>query len=277
MKWFGFFLFALLIIGVILSPNCNTYKDELTPPDTTHNAHTYIVRMPSMKFVPETLLVKDGDTVIWINDDVMAHTTTSGINGVWDSIWDSGDMPVGDSFKRVFTVLGDYPYFCTYHYPGMSGLVKVNPTDTFKLLITNNIKLQWRIEAESLHVIMSAPCTGWFSIGFESLPNNQMQGVNYIIGYVTNDSIMAIQDNYGDSPISHVSDISLGGADNIKAIKGTETGGRTELEFKIPLNSGDIYDVVLTKNTRHSIQLAYGSLDDFESMHDFDVVVTITL
>lgn len=150
------------------------------------------------------------------------------------------------------------------------------PADSLAVIDMN---IYWQVQDESLYVRLSGPTTGWVSVGFESLPGQVMQGVNYIIGYVTEDSILHIQDNYGDTQVTHVSDVSLGGVDNIRAIKGIETAGRTEIEFKIPLNSGDIFDRILVPGNSYSIQLAYGpnDMDDFESLHEAYTTVFINI
>ncbi len=142
-----------------------------------------------------------------------------------------------------------------------------------------DMHVYWQVQDESLYVRLSGPTTGWVSIGFESLPGQVMQGVNYILGYVTNDSVLHVQDNYGDGPVTHVSDVSLGGVDNIQPVKGIETNGRTQIIFKIPLNSGDIFDRILEPGNSYSVQLAYGpnGFDDYESLHEAYITVYINI
>jgi hypothetical protein len=146
-------------------------------------------------------------------------------------------------------------------------------------LTVSNINFYWKAESESLHVRLSAPTTGWVSAGFDPTAGQGMQDADYIIGYVVNDSVFFIQDNYGDSPTTHLADTLGGGFNNVKPIKGTESNGRTEIEFMIPLNSGDTRDRVLVVGNTYSVQLAYGpnDSDDFESLHEFYVVVSIKI
>jgi hypothetical protein len=64
--------------------------------------------------------------VIWTNNSTMTHTTTSGVNGVPDGLWDSGSMGNGATFTRGFPTTGSFPYYCQFHYPtGMLGVVMV--------------------------------------------------------------------------------------------------------------------------------------------------------
>jgi plastocyanin len=78
-------------------------------------------------FVPDTVQIFQYDTVVWTNNGNFSHTSTSGVNGVWDSIWDSGTLSHGQSYSRAFTTTGNFHYFCRFHYmSGMVGLVKVS-------------------------------------------------------------------------------------------------------------------------------------------------------
>jgi plastocyanin len=46
---------------------------------------THTVTIEGLKFEPEALMVADGDTVVWVNNDLVAHTATSSDAGVFDS------------------------------------------------------------------------------------------------------------------------------------------------------------------------------------------------
>ncbi len=76
-------------------------------------------------FQPSYLTILVGDTVNWVNDDVAAHTVTSGSpqdgpSGVFDSSLVMG----GTVFSHTFEEPGTYPYFCLVH-PWMIGSVIV--------------------------------------------------------------------------------------------------------------------------------------------------------
>ncbi len=95
---------------------------------TGASAATVPVDIMDSSFSPESLIVAPGDTVVWTHRGAFPHTTTSGIDGSPDGIWDSGTMSNGQSFSFVFADEGDYPYYCTFHYlGGMTGNVKVGP------------------------------------------------------------------------------------------------------------------------------------------------------
>lgn len=84
------------------------------------------VSMVGFTFSPDTVRIAPGDSVIWTNNGAFLHTSTSGVNGVWDSLWDSGNMAPGATFVHGFPVDGTFNYFCRNHYlSGMKGVVVV--------------------------------------------------------------------------------------------------------------------------------------------------------
>jgi plastocyanin len=70
--------------------------------------HTVIV--VGMKFEPETLTVKRGDKVVWVNKDFFPHTATA-----LDRTFDSGDIETNAAWSYVTDVSGTFPYICTLH------------------------------------------------------------------------------------------------------------------------------------------------------------------
>ncbi len=100
---------------------------------------TYTVRIPDGAgipgclennecFVPSSLPVRVGDTVIWNNLDIAAHTVTSGSIEEPSEIFDSSFFMPGETFVLTFDEAGEYPYFCTLH-PWMTGEVVVSEVE----------------------------------------------------------------------------------------------------------------------------------------------------
>ena len=87
------------------------------------------VSIVDFAFSPDSVNINAGDSVMWTNNGAYTHTSTSGVNGAWDSLWDSGDLAPGVKFARAFPVGGAFHYFCRHHYPmGMHGVVVVQAT-----------------------------------------------------------------------------------------------------------------------------------------------------
>ena len=77
-------------------------------------------------YLPASVTVNNGDTVVWSNDDTAAHTVTSGTpTGGPDGAFDSGLSLAGSSFEIVADTSGSYDYFCMVH-PWMTGNLRVN-------------------------------------------------------------------------------------------------------------------------------------------------------
>ena len=84
------------------------------------------VSIVDFSFSPDSVRINAGDSVKWTNNGTYTHTSTSGVSGVWDSLWDSGDMVHGATFVHGFAVNGTFRYFCRHHYSGgMTGVVVV--------------------------------------------------------------------------------------------------------------------------------------------------------
>jgi len=127
------------------------------------------------------------------------------------------------------------------------------------------VELEWIIENEDLLVTLSAETDGWIAVGFD--PENKMKGANIIIGYVTEQGEVILEDHYGNTQISHKSDISSGGSTDLEIIEGSESGGRTTITFTIPLNSGDDYDKALLPDSSIKVIAAYGNRDNVTTKH----------
>ena len=70
---------------------------------------------------PNPITINVGDTIRWINNDGVNHTTTSGN-------WDSGTLAPGDSHPETFDSPGTFNYFCSIHgAASMSATVVVSP------------------------------------------------------------------------------------------------------------------------------------------------------
>ena len=73
----------------------------------------------SFAFSPATDTVQAGDTVRWINQDVVPHTVTSRTGG-----FDSGTLEAGQDWRYVARTSGTFTYECTLH-PTMRGTLVV--------------------------------------------------------------------------------------------------------------------------------------------------------
>ena len=82
-------------------------------------ARTHVVTIADMQFTPSALNVAPGDTVVWINKDLVPHTATSA-----SGAFDSGRIEARDSWRHTIRASGRFTYACAYH-PTMTGTVAV--------------------------------------------------------------------------------------------------------------------------------------------------------
>lgn len=80
---------------------------------------THTVTIDGTRFSPETLTVNVGDTIVWVNKDLISHTATSKAAG-----FDSLVIATGKSWKYAAGKKGQFPYVCTFH-PTMKGMLRV--------------------------------------------------------------------------------------------------------------------------------------------------------
>jgi len=87
--------------------------------------YEYVITIDK-NFHPDRLEVKLGDTVIWKNFDSDDHTVTSELRPAspQEGGFDSGLIPSGLSFEKVFSRIGTYKYYCKIH-PEQTGTVIV--------------------------------------------------------------------------------------------------------------------------------------------------------
>ncbi len=81
------------------------------------------VLMSGMAFVPATITIQTGQTVTWRNDDLVAHTATSGSpeDAQVGLAFRSGPMSPGGIFRHRFDEAGTFTYFCELHPATMRG------------------------------------------------------------------------------------------------------------------------------------------------------------
>jgi plastocyanin len=80
---------------------------------------THTVTIEGMRFQPERLTVARGDTIVWVNKDLVPHTATSERGR-----FDSQAIQTEESWNFMATQEGEFPYVCTFH-PTMKAVLNV--------------------------------------------------------------------------------------------------------------------------------------------------------
>jgi plastocyanin len=103
-------LSSLFITAIAMGCGGPQNESATTPSDKSGSApKRHIVEIFQMKFVPDVVNVNKGDTIVWINKDLVEHDVTEEKTHSWTS----GRIPAGGSRKMVVTKSD--AYFCSLH------------------------------------------------------------------------------------------------------------------------------------------------------------------
>lgn len=97
----------ILACSLFLLPGCAGDSNDDKP---EHLPEVFTVEIKDMKFVPEQIEVNKGDTVVWINRDIVAHDATSLDD---PPAWGSPALQAGQSWKMELKESADY--YCSLH------------------------------------------------------------------------------------------------------------------------------------------------------------------
>lgn len=148
------------------------------------------------------------------------------------------------------------------------------PPAALKSIESEGMRVEWAVEGTELRVRMSAPGSGWVRVGFNSVRAQHL--ANMIVGWVDAEGAH-VEDRFATDPPYIEPDVQLGGRADVTLVSGTEADGRTTVEFRIPLSSGDSYDLALTPGKIAYLILSYGETDDLAGHAVVRTAVEITL
>ncbi|PSN91074.1 hypothetical protein B9Q03_05130 [Candidatus Marsarchaeota G2 archaeon OSP_D] len=133
-------LISLIVVGVVLVVGVGVILAtggtiSPSPPSGQSSAsslppHSVEVTMQGdgngQNYHPALIVVVIGvnNTVVWDNNDNVAHTVTARSVPNGATMFNSGNLNPGQTFEYTFTVPGNYTYYCEYH-PWMVGKVVV--------------------------------------------------------------------------------------------------------------------------------------------------------
>jgi len=138
-KYIAITVVVLLVIGLGIyfstsqnsnntasTPTSNSAKNVVSNPTVptpnlnpapAANLIIHNVSITGFAFVPATITVKKGETIVWTNKDATVHTVTGG---------DLQSSPLGQNqtYSFAYDKIGTYSYHCSIH-PSMKGTVIV--------------------------------------------------------------------------------------------------------------------------------------------------------
>ncbi len=134
-------------------------------------------------FLPSSIAINVGDTVIWGNNDTVGHTVTSvAFNS--PLIWPAGGQEGSPLFNHTFDRPGVYSYFCQIH-PHMSGTVYVATEETQRRLVSVN---HYPIKNTIIEIPYDTAYNNKFKQGF-FIPANTYVEPDSRVTWVNNDYV----------------------------------------------------------------------------------------
>ena len=125
---------AILIFITLFFSNCNKPEKSEVSNDDVYGEYeiadpskskgrrepvVHVVEIVQMKFVPDVVSIHQGDTVVWVNNDMVIHDVTE----QYDKKWTSSPIHLKESWQMVVTQSADY--YCSLHLV-MKGKIVVN-------------------------------------------------------------------------------------------------------------------------------------------------------
>jgi len=103
-------------------PATATATQTTTPPVQTvapSPSGTTTVEIGDNFYLPQLVLVAPGTRVLFVNRGQMTHTASAR-----DESFNSGNLEFGQSYERVFAVVGRFTFYCVQH-EDMNGIIEV--------------------------------------------------------------------------------------------------------------------------------------------------------
>ena len=70
-------------------------------------------------FVPDSITIENGTTVVWTNNDTRSHTVSSAqLGGA------AGTLREGESWNYTFNEAGRWEPYCAFHFESMEVIVE---------------------------------------------------------------------------------------------------------------------------------------------------------
>ena len=110
----GFGIAGVLLLSTALS-SCTESEEAAERP----RPQTHTVIMEGMGFRPNVITVNAGDSIVWVNRDLVPHSATSSTAG-----FDSKVIEAYKSWRHTVDRPGDFAYVCTFH-PTMTATLHV--------------------------------------------------------------------------------------------------------------------------------------------------------
>ena len=143
-------------------------------------------------------------------------------------------------------------------------------------IATDQITFEWTLDANLIHIRLSAKTSGWVGIGFN--PTHAMKNANFVIGYVK-DNKVKITNQFGNSNFSHAPYTAAGKETGLTDISGKEANGLTDIAFTMPLKSKNNPKSAIKPDAETIVMLAHGPdyVKSFFAKHQYKTELQVNL
>jgi plastocyanin len=86
----------------------------------TESPRARVIDVQNFAYDPAQAKVAAGDTILFVNHDVVPHTATAR-----DNTWDTGEIAAGDTARLIIRNAGEY--YCVYHPNMIAKLALTKP------------------------------------------------------------------------------------------------------------------------------------------------------
>jgi len=139
------------------------------------------------------------------------------------------------------------------------------------------MEISWKNDGEYLYLALNGSTDGWLAIGFE--PLEWMKNADIILASIKGSKATVLDEyctgNYGP----HIEDSMLGGTNDITEFGGSKGAGRTVIELRRKLDTGDRFDKSFSPGQAISIIWALSNSPDISLKHNVafgEGIITLT-
>lgn len=118
--WIVAVVIILLILGYVAYTRMQTSAPATTPKDNSQVAGVHNIEISNFAFSAPSLIIKQGDTVVWTNKDSAPHTVTSDTGNELSSKL----LKTNEVYSHTFDTAGTFDYHCEVH-PMMKASITV--------------------------------------------------------------------------------------------------------------------------------------------------------
>ncbi len=90
------------------TPEASPTQTVTGSPTQTLTAQPVAIEITNFAFVPATVTISKGTTVVWTQEDSVSHTVSG-------TGFDSGSLSQGQTFSKTFNEAGTFNYHCSIH------------------------------------------------------------------------------------------------------------------------------------------------------------------